>query len=274
MPASAPPATIDVGVAAADRSPHASPIAWPPVAQADTVVKFGPVIPNWMAIWPAPTFGMPIGMRNGLIRSGPRRALIVMPSTSVPTPPRPVPEDHPGPLGQRRPRAAPGRPAWSSASRAATSAELDVAVGPPDAPSGRGRAARRSRWTSPAIRDGQPRRVERLDRARRRTGRRPGPSHVRRRRRCRARSRRPSRSRRRGAARPASAGSSDQLPGADRRRAVDVAGQAAGRDRVGDRQRVELGALDLGRDLAVRRCRPAPTTRSGRRRRRSPPSRR
>ena len=58
----------------------ASPIAWPPVAQAETVVKLGPVIPNWMAIWPAPTLGMPIGTRNGLIRFGPRRAFVVNPS--------------------------------------------------------------------------------------------------------------------------------------------------------------------------------------------------
>jgi hypothetical protein len=28
----------------------ASPSAWPPVAQADTVAKFGPVIPKLMAI--------------------------------------------------------------------------------------------------------------------------------------------------------------------------------------------------------------------------------
>ena len=41
-----------------------SPSAWPPVAQADTVVKFGPVIPNWMATWPAPMFGMPIGIEE------------------------------------------------------------------------------------------------------------------------------------------------------------------------------------------------------------------
>ena len=40
--------------------------------------------------------------------------------------------------------------------------------------------------------------------------------------------------------------SSDQLPGADGGGAVDVAGEAAGRDRVGDRERVELGAPDLG----------------------------
>ena len=119
MPASAPPATIT------SASPRriislASPMAWPPVAQADTVVKFGPVIPNWMAIWPAPMLGMPIGMRNGLIRSGPRRALIVKPSMSVPTPPSPVPRMTPV-RSASSPSNRSGSPAWSSASRAATS---------------------------------------------------------------------------------------------------------------------------------------------------------
>ncbi len=78
----------------------ASPMAWPPVAQADTVVKFGPVIPNLMASWPDPMLGMPIGMRNGLIRSGPRRALVVMPSISVPIAAKTGPEDDPGPFGE------------------------------------------------------------------------------------------------------------------------------------------------------------------------------
>src|SRR5260221_10010285 len=42
--------------------------------------------------------------------------------------------------------------------------------------------------------------------------------------------------------------SPDQLPGADRGRAIDVAGQAARRNRVGHGDRVELGAPDLCRD--------------------------
>src|SRR5690349_1595550 len=45
--------------------------------------------------------------------------------------------------------------------------------------------------------------------------------------------------------------SAHQLPGADRRGAIDVTGQATGGDRVGDRQRVELGPPDLGSDLVV-----------------------
>ena len=108
---------------------HASPIAWPPVAQAETVVKFGPVIPKLIAIWPAPTLGMPIGMRNGLIRSGPRRALVVMPSTRVPTPPRPVPRMTPV-RSASSPSSRSGRPAWSMRLARGDEPELDVAVRP------------------------------------------------------------------------------------------------------------------------------------------------
>ena len=118
MPASVPPASI---TSASRRRivSHASPIAWPPVAQADTTAKFGPRAPLLIAIWPAPMFGMPIGMKNGLIRSGPRVALIVMLSLSVPTPPRPVPRMTPV-SSARVPSSRSGRPAASIASRAAT----------------------------------------------------------------------------------------------------------------------------------------------------------
>ena len=44
IPASLPPAII-VSASLRRIVSHASPIAWPPVAQADTVVKFGPTIP-------------------------------------------------------------------------------------------------------------------------------------------------------------------------------------------------------------------------------------
>ena len=119
MPASAPPAII---TSASPRRivSEDSPIAWPPVAHADTVVKFGPVMPKLIAIWPAPVFGMPIGTRNGLMRSGPRSTFAVMPSTSVPTPPRPVPRITPV-RSARSPSKRAGNPAWSSAWRAATS---------------------------------------------------------------------------------------------------------------------------------------------------------
>ena len=58
MPASVPPAII---ISASPRRmiSQASPRAWPPVAQADETEKFGPVIPNEMATWPAATLGMP-----------------------------------------------------------------------------------------------------------------------------------------------------------------------------------------------------------------------
>ena len=63
---------------------------------------------------------MPIGTMNGLIRSGPRRALVVNPSTSVPTPPSPVPRMTPV-RSASSPSKRSGRPAWRSASAAATS---------------------------------------------------------------------------------------------------------------------------------------------------------
>ena len=97
------------------------------MAHADTVVKFGPVMPKLIAIWPAPTFGMPIGTRNGLMRSGPRRTFTVMPSTRVPTPPRPVPRMTPV-RSARSPSKQAGNPAWSIASRR-HQPEGDVAVG-------------------------------------------------------------------------------------------------------------------------------------------------
>ena len=85
-------------------------MAWPPVAQADTVVKFGPVMPKVIATWPAPTFGIPIGMRNGLMRSGPRVAFVEIPSTRVPTPPSPVPRITPV-RSASSPSSRAGRPA-------------------------------------------------------------------------------------------------------------------------------------------------------------------
>ena len=98
----------------------ASPMAWPPVAHAETVAKLGPVMPKLIATWPAPTFGIPIGIRNGLIRSGPRRAFVEMPSMSVPTPPSPVPRMTPV-RSASSPSNRSGSPASSSAWRAATS---------------------------------------------------------------------------------------------------------------------------------------------------------
>ena len=267
IPASVPPATM---MSASPRRmiSDASPRAWPPVAQAETVAKLGPVMPKLMAIWPAPMLGMPIGMRNGLIRSGPRRALVDMPSYERPDATEPGPEDHAGRLGERRPRAAPGRPAWSMRLAGGDEAELDVAV----------RAA-----LVLAIEDaarvevvdlgGDPRRSGATDRTPRwcgrRSARRRGPP------RCVATSlpsavSMPIPVRRT----PARAPSSDQLPGPDRRGPIDVARQAARGDRVGDRQRVELRPPDLGGHLAVLDVDERPRRRWVRRRRRSPPTRR
>ena len=117
--ASVPPASM---MSASSRRivSQASPIAWAPVAQAETVAKFGPSIPNAIATWPEPTFGMPIGMKNGLIRSGPRSAMSRTLSNIVATPPRPDPRMTPV-RSASGPSIRPGRPAWSSASRATTS---------------------------------------------------------------------------------------------------------------------------------------------------------
>ena len=117
--ASVPPASM---MSASSRRivSHASPIAWAPVAHAETVAKFGPSIPNAIATCPEPTFAMPIGMKNGLIRSGPRSAMSRTFSNRVQTPPSPEPRMTPV-RSASAPSIRPGRPAWSSAWRATTS---------------------------------------------------------------------------------------------------------------------------------------------------------
>src|SRR6478609_3365769 len=80
MPASAPPATI-TSASSRRMISLASPRAWPPVAHADTVVKLGPVIPNWMAIWPARD------VDGEAVDEGP-------------DPAQTGPQDHAGPLGK------------------------------------------------------------------------------------------------------------------------------------------------------------------------------
>ena len=89
---------------------QASPIAWPPLAQAETVAKFGPSGPKAIPTWPAPTLAIPIGMKNGLIRSGPRSAITRTLSKSVFTPPRPEPRITPV-RSASCPSSRPGRPA-------------------------------------------------------------------------------------------------------------------------------------------------------------------
>ena len=78
----------------------ASPMAWPAVAQALTVAQLGPRAPKLIAVWPLARLAMAIGMKNGDSRSGPRVALIVICSTSVPEPPRPRADDRARAIGQ------------------------------------------------------------------------------------------------------------------------------------------------------------------------------
>ncbi len=119
-PASTPPAII---MSASPRRivSHASPSAWPPVAHAETVAKLGPIAPVMIAIWPAPTFAMPIGMKNGEILSGPRSPISSTLSNSVFTPPSPDPTITPVRAARSSSRR-PGSPAWSRAWRVQTSA--------------------------------------------------------------------------------------------------------------------------------------------------------
>ena len=99
MPASDEPAII---TSASPRRmiSHASPRAWPPVAQAEETAKFGPSAPNRIAAWPDARFGIAIGMKNGLIRSGPFWTPIVTCSAKVLPPPIPVPRRIPVALGE------------------------------------------------------------------------------------------------------------------------------------------------------------------------------
>ena len=120
MPASTPPAII---MSASPRRivSQASPSAWPPLAHADTVAKLGPMAPVAMATWPAATFAIPIGMKNGEIRSGPRCPITSTLSNRVATPPSPDPTITPV-RAARSSSSRSGRPAAPNASRVQTSA--------------------------------------------------------------------------------------------------------------------------------------------------------
>ena len=259
---------------------HASPIAWAPVAQADTVAKFGPSIPNAIATWPEPTFAMPIGMKNGLIRSGAALGHQEDVVEERRDPAEPGPEDDPGPLGELARRSGrAGRPGRAPARD--HQPELDVAVRPPHLLAVEDGAGSKSR-TSAAIFESTAtgRTLDRPD------ARLPGEqaAHV-------EATSLPSADRapmpgHDDAPRPLPLRrSSHQLPGADGRRAVDVAGQAARGDRVRDRREDVVtrcgGSRRRPRSRPRRRRRSverptsrAPTRRSGRRRRRSRPCRR
>ena len=161
MPASTPPATI---TSASPRRmvSQASPSAWPPVAHAETVAKLGPMAPHAIAIWPAPTFAIPIGMKNGEIRSGPRSAMTRTLSNSVWTPPRPEPRITPVRSASRV--VEPARQAGILQRLArGHQPELDVAVGAPDllAVEDPGRVEVLDGADDPAV---EPRRVEGVDR--------------------------------------------------------------------------------------------------------------
>ena len=68
-----------------------SPIAFAPAAHAVEMQRFGPVQPSWMPMIPAVAFAIIIGTKNGLTRSGPFSRYTLTCSSSVMSPPMPVP---------------------------------------------------------------------------------------------------------------------------------------------------------------------------------------
>ena len=68
----------------------ASPIAWAELAQAEVVQKLGPRAPVVIETWPAARFVIMAGMRNGLMRPGPRLRRTSICSESVAMPPMPL----------------------------------------------------------------------------------------------------------------------------------------------------------------------------------------
>ena len=98
----------------------------------------------------APTLGMPIGMRNGLIRSGPRGGVGRDAVEERADAAEPGPEEDAGPLGVLA--LEPGRQAGLVHRLArGDEPELDVAVDPAQVLAVEDAARRRSRATSPAI---------------------------------------------------------------------------------------------------------------------------
>ncbi len=100
---------------------QASPRAWPPVAHADETAKLGPSAPKTMDAWPAARFGIAMGMKKGLIRSGPFSMPTSTCSAKVIPPPMPVPRMTPVRSASSPSRRA-GRPACPIASCVATRA--------------------------------------------------------------------------------------------------------------------------------------------------------
>ena len=85
-----PPASITSALPARMAS-AASPMAWAPVAQAETTARFGPRAPRLIDICPEAMSQIIIGTRKGLTRSGPRRRSTSICSPSVIRPPIPEP---------------------------------------------------------------------------------------------------------------------------------------------------------------------------------------
>src|SRR5438067_3294949 len=71
---------------------NASPMAWPPVAQADTTAMFGPIAPRMIARMPLAESVRKWGRKNGLTRSGPLSTRIRSCSSRRWTPPPPEPK--------------------------------------------------------------------------------------------------------------------------------------------------------------------------------------
>ena len=123
--ASAPPATIT------SASPHmisraASPIACTPVAQAVTTEWFGPLKPYLIDTWPDARLISAEGMKNGDSRRARPSCTRIDASKIVSSPP--MPEPIITPVAQRSSSVSGVQPESSTASVAATMAEMDEAV--------------------------------------------------------------------------------------------------------------------------------------------------
>ena len=68
----------------------ATPIESPPLAQADTTAKFGPLAPSFIDTCPEAISGSIIGTKNGLILEGPLSRITLICSEIVIIPPMPL----------------------------------------------------------------------------------------------------------------------------------------------------------------------------------------
>ena len=118
--ASVPPATT---TSASPRSSIrlASPIACEPVAHADDTLKPGPWAPSIIAIAPAAALGIIIGTKCGDTARSPPKTNARHSSSSVFSPPTPVPTR----IARRSRSMSPGSPASSAACTAAANASCE-----------------------------------------------------------------------------------------------------------------------------------------------------